>query len=326
LPQLTIKKIRIYCEEQNLTIPYTLSFGTISKIDSVRVELAFSNGITKTAETVPLPGYSNETKESILQYLNGIITFIINKDIEKARSFIEKDLPKNPFACSPVLTAIDLLDYSFPVITTGINYVIPASSSNLVELKENIEYLRGFESGTLKIKLTGDLKQDLTCLEILSESNLTNLIIRFDANQAYCLRDAIVFYQNVALQKYIDNIDYIEQPLAYNAWKEHATLVSEFPIVKTMLDESIVTNADLFKALSIMIPFVKFKLFKQGGIKELINQIKIAAENGMKVVLGNGVATLLSNEIESGIYLKYPDMIFGACEANGFLKIKNNSA
>lgn len=65
------------------------------------------------------------------------------------------------------------------------------------------------------------------------------------------------------------------------------------------------------------------KLFKQGGIKEVIQQAQLCHLLGIKVVLGNGVATKLSNQIENQIYSSFP-FFYGASEANGFLKVKEN--
>ena len=87
-----------------------------------------------------------------------------------------------------------------------------------------------------------------------------------------------------------------------------------------MLDESIVTDQDIYKAKSIGIEFIKLKLFKQGGIKEVVQQAQLCKLLGIKVVLGNGVATNLSNQIENHIYSSNP-IFYGASEANGFLKI-----
>lgn len=53
---------------------------------------------------------------------------------------------------------------------------------------------------------------------------------------------------------------------------------------------------------------MKHKLFKQGGISELVNFARLANNMGMKVVLGNGVASSLSNMMEVSLQLKYPEL------------------
>ena len=317
-----IKDIRIEVKHFDLIAPYVLSFGIVSQIDSVQTEIILKNGRKTRAETVPLPGYSSETTETIVEYLNKVSGLLIDKKLPEARSIVEPDIRINSFACSPLLTAIDLFDYKIePVDNKLINFVVPAASSNLKELDEVIKKLSRQNSNTVKIKLSGNINKDIECIKHLEKTDLSTLFIRFDANKAFKYENARIFYAALSKENYVERIHYVEQPLENTAWEEHAALVNEFSSVKTMLDESIVTMEDLRKAISIKIPFVKFKLFKQGGIKELIGQIETAHKNGLKIVLGNGVATLNSNEIENVVYNRYKNIIFGASEANGFKKI-----
>ena len=106
-----------------------------------------------------------------------------------------------------------------------------------------------------------------------------------------------------------------------NAWDEYALIIRDYFNIPIMLDESIITIDDLKKASDIGVRYIKVKLFKQGGIKELINIIKSANLLGLGVVIGNGVATIISNIVEIEIYRKFQSFFFGACEANGHLKV-----
>ena len=320
-----IKDITIYCEKHELLKPYILSFDTIQALDSIRVEITLHDGDKRVAETVPLPGYSDETKESILLYLNRAIPGLAGKDLADARNIVEKDISKNPFACSPLLTAMDLFEFECKKFNPAdIEFVVPLASSNIEEMGQAIKNVSNFSSKTLKIKLSGNTETDIKCIEFLEMKDLNNFRIRFDANQAYSYKDACLFYSSVKMCKFREQVSYVEQPLGIDCWDEHEKLVKEFPDVKTMLDESVVKDSDLYRAIALRIPFVKFKLFKQGGIKELIRQIHHAFEKGIHVVLGNGVATKLSNDIENAIYLLLKEKIYGASEANGFLKLKDN--
>lgn len=317
--EIFIEKVIVRPEKHQLKKPYILSFGTISELDSIKTEIRFSNGMATCAESVPLPGYSDETRESILAYLESIIQQIINKPVEEARSLVKNDLEKNPFACSPLLTAIDLRDHPLETPDTkSIDFVVPASSADL----PGLEAILKASPKTVKIKLSGHIGTDLDCVGCLETVSPENTFIRFDANKAFSYDDARKFYTRLASSTQLPQVHYVEQPLGNDRWEEHGKLVEEFPEVKTMLDESIVTTNDLQKAISLRVPFVKFKLFKQGGIRELLEQIDLAIANGLKVVLGNGVATKMSNDIENAIYLQYAGKLFGASEANGFLKVK----
>jgi L-alanine-DL-glutamate epimerase-like enolase superfamily enzyme len=319
-----IESISIYTRKFDLKKPYVLSFDTINSIDSIQLEIVLKNGTSRIAEVVPLPGYSVETKESILNYLKPVLEKCKGRLLSEVRNQVHFDISKNSFACSVLLTCIDLFDFSYEL--TGkehIDFVVPCSSESPEEIAQMIKRTKPGQGNTFKIKLSGNINTDVTCLERLEKMDLSCVFIRFDANQGFTYENARIFYQRVSTMKDISCIHYVEQPLGNEAWEEHALLVRDFPAVATMLDESIVTIQDVRKAIAIRVPFVKFKLFKQGGIKELIELIDTSFENGLKVVLGNGVATEMSNDIENSIYLRYKNKLFGASEANGFQKIYN---
>lgn len=323
MKKIHIQGLEIESKKHKLIKPYVLSFGTISELESIVVKVKLSNGSFTTGEAVPLKGYSEETGGSIKEYLGRIKNTLIGKEINEAREFVEKDISKNPFACSPILTAIDLLHYEFDTCDLEkINFVIPTSSSDLEDLQKIIGQIK-HKTGTIKIKLSGKISEDIKCIDYLESQESVGWNVSFDANKAFTFKDAEVFYQRLSGSSILSKVHYVEQPLTENAWTEHEMMVNRYPLVKTMLDESIVTIDDLNKAISINIPFVKFKLFKQGGIKELVKLIEAAYTCKVKVVIGNGVATSISNSIENTIYNHFNKMIYGASEANGFLKIIN---
>ena len=76
------------------------------------------------------------------------------------------------------------------------------------------------------------------------------------------------YFSNSSL---LSNTDYIEQPLPKSDWSGTHLLSKQFEQLPIMLDEPIIDQTDLVRAKSIDVQFVKLKLFKQGGILELIN-------------------------------------------------------
>jgi len=317
-----IKSASFIQVEHKLKKPYVLSFDTLYNLVSLQVSIKLNDDTERISETVPLPGYSDETIDSVKHFFDCEIDKLTGLSLEEARMSIEKSIPVCPFACSPLLTAIDLFNFSGLVPDLhSIDFVIPGSSEDLSELKKIIENLEEKGGGTVKIKLSGNTSKDITCAEYMSSLSLKNVFIRFDANKAFNLNGAFLFYDKLKTVNYLAKVHYVEQPLSVNDWSGHQQLIDLYPTVKTMLDESIVTESDLQKAIDIKTPYVKFKLFKQGGIKELIHLSSAAHKNGIKVVIGNGVATNLSNDIENQIFLEYSHLFFGASEANGFLKI-----
>ncbi len=94
-----------------------------------------------------------------------------------------------------------------------------------------------------------------------------------------------------------------------------------FQNTEFMLDEPIVDFTSIDKARSIGVNYVKLKLYKQGGIIELIAHAEYANQNGLKVILGNGVATWPSNQVELSVYAENRSWFSGVHEANGYIKV-----
>lgn len=303
--------------KEPLKKPYKLSFGTINYFDIINVYVKIS-GDTYRGEVVPLPGYNSENVESIIGFYKNQKQNIEGQEILIARKKIKNESIENQFAKSAILSAIDLAlnkdFFSSNYSHSQIDFVAPISFETKIE---KLQLNR-----TIKIKLTGDPKFDCESLDAFFEIN-KNLVnqTRLDANQAYSFEQAVKVLSHISNAIWREKVAYLEQPLMSTNWLGTQELVKSFPQVSLMLDESVITEGDLRQCKEINIPFVKFKLYKQGGIKELESQIKLAHNLGFKIVLGNGVAGKLTNQIENNIYLNYKDWVFGASEANGFKKI-----
>nr|WP_236017306.1 enolase C-terminal domain-like protein [Roseivirga sp. E12] len=175
---------------------------------------------------------------------------------------------------------------------------------------------------TIKIKLSGDYDLDVNALNVLSRvPNHSLHRYRLDANQAYELDSAYEFFSFLRDSKLLRYVDYVEQPLGAEDWEGHEQLLKNYADIPIMLDESIVTTSEIVRAHKIGVPFVKLKLFKQGGILELLTASQLASDLNMGIVLGNGVATKISNRVEIELYHRFKELYHAPLEANGFLKI-----
>lgn len=317
-----LSAIEIQKINYKLKTPYVLSFATLESLTSLQVQLQLNTGKSTIAEVVPLFGYSDETEESIWNYLVTKRELLIDKTLDEARSIIEKDIPITPFSTSPFLTAIDLCTWQWRnQFNNKTNFVKPTSTKNIPELLKIVRHSIATKS-TVKIKLSGHYNLDSQAIRALENiAGIEEVELRLDANQGYSLSEAVKLFSYLSHSKILNAVSYIEQPLDATDWEGHRYLAANFPMVDIMLDESIVVEGDIIKAIQSGIRFIKLKLFKQGGIKELVSLAKFANERGIKVVLGNGVATYLSNEIELRIHNDYQSYFWGASEANGFLKI-----
>ena len=305
-----------------LSKPYRLSFTTLTSFVSIQVTLISDTGKSAVGEVVPLPGYSNDTEESVLAFLEPMLSKLEGLVSNEARKVFSNEIRRRAFAVSPVLTAIDLLELeNFPLNESVSDFVIPTSSASLDHLATTLDQMD--IGGTVKLKLTGDIAQDLKCLPVLVAGiERIPSRVRVDANQAYDLDQASQFLEGVKNAGLAAYFDYLEQPLGVDAWSDHQELARRYGGLGIMLDESIVDRKDVDRAAEIGISHIKLKLFKQGGIRELSFLAKYASEKGLGVILGNGVATEICNRVEIGLFVAHPDWFQSPCEANGYLKVK----
>lgn len=323
---MRIKSYSFFVDKLELSKPYQLSFVALYYFESIKVSLLFDDQSTIITEVVPLPGYNDETLASVIDFLERSRPHITGLTLEDARRFIEPYIATTPFAASPLLTAIDIKKLLFSVYPChkDLDFVLPTSTSEALDSPAT--FMRKFtHNATIKIKLSGDLREDSNVLLLLiSKSDLLrsrSIKIRLDANQAYeSLRPDCIF-DLLQDSKLSDCVEYIEQPFHAANWDKTACYVDKYSLVPIMLDESIVTQSDLQKASKLGIQFVKLKLFKQGGLVELLELANSASELSIKTVLGNGVASIVSNRLEHAVHLLNPSLFWGASEANGFQKV-----
>ncbi|CAN1209702.1 hypothetical protein TUMEXPCC7403_05720 [Tumidithrix helvetica PCC 7403] len=301
--------------------PYVLSFVTLETFNALFVHFTFDNGITRIGEVVPLLGYSSETVEDVIRSCELWLPHCIGQSIETARETIASQIVKAPCASSLILSALDPEIFDQPEkqrARSPVPLVYPTSSSDQ-NIEETIQKAIAQGYCTLKVKIGESLTQDLAVLPKLRNLVPARIRVRFDANQAYSFENAKSFLNSV--QEFLcDRTELVEQPLPAEMWDAMSALVSASP-VPLMLDESIHSFEDVTHAAQLGCQWIKLKLCKQGGISELIQMAEHAVSLGLKVVLGNGVATDVSNLVELWVYDRYRNLFSGASESNGFTKL-----
>lgn len=316
---ILIEDVQVSVIKYPLQKTYHLSFVALEEFVSIQTLFLFSNGSRIRTEVVPLLGYNEESEEKVLANIQAWSAEIKNTSVNQARSYVKEKVKEFPFSTSPLLTAIDRLDFVVHEMDhDSLEYVVPTSTGKVEEFKELLE-----TNNTIKVKLTGNVQKDIDGLESL-KMELINYPskLRFDANQAYNYDDCTRLFDFITTSGLSSKVLYIEQPLPVGKEQEVGRLRKAYPSVNIMLDESVVTIEDLALAEDNDVRYVKLKLFKQGGIKELVSIAELANEKGIGVILGNGVATAVSNYIENEIYAKHPQLFLAPLESNGFKKTK----
>ncbi len=303
--------------------PYVLSFATVKEICSIVVRLGLEDGNTGFSEAVPLPGYSEETRNSIIRDLRRTLPEIMNMETEELTAFLKEKLPRSPFAVSAVVTAKEVStgEVALPNhLEVPLLAPVSAARNPRPVLKKALAFLdQGY--GTIKLKVGRDLDADVKTIRFLLDELPDNVKIRIDANQGYTLEDARVVMQ--ALEHPKNHIvELFEQPFGTREkdWETFRQLAEETDHVPLMLDESIIQDEHVERAADVGASLVKLKLFKQPGVAGLLSLAARARELGMKVVLGNGVSTEIGNLLEGVAYVE-SGLFTGASEGNGFVKL-----
>jgi len=172
---------------------------------------------------------------------------------------------------------------------------------------------------TLKVKVGRRIEDDIAAARTLVTELPTGVVLRFDANQGYDEGEALRFLRSLDAPG-ADRVELVEQPLPVEAWTETKAITACSP-VPLMLDEAIYDETDVARAAEVGARYVKLKLVKHRGLHETLRLARAARSAGLGVVLGNGVASDVTNVAEAWICSAEAGLFAGACESVGFLRL-----
>lgn len=253
-----------------LVTPFTIATGTMTEKVFPLLRL-FSGGLEGVAEGVmdPLPDYLEETTEGAMAFLAGVILpGLIGKAFAHPRALDRHLSPwrGNRMALATVEMAFwDLWARSLGLplqtalggegdaIDVGVSLGIGPIPGTLDRIRAHLD--QGYRRIKLKIMPGHDLALVRAAREAFPEAHLT-----VDANSSYTLADTATL---AALDRF--DLDYIEQPLAWDDIADHATLQRRMA-TPICLDECLRTPAHVRKALQAdAARVVNIKVGRVGG-------------------------------------------------------------
>lgn len=297
--------------------PYHLSLGSLEAFDTILVRVQ-ADGQEGFGEATDCPGYYVQGLEDAWRFVRALAPGLPGQDPVRAlrRMFDEK--LSSSFAATPLLTALEGLispferQYPGPARIPLLGIVQGETRAEIVaEIQEILE--NGYQ--TLKLKVGFSVIEDLERVRLVQSQLKPGIRVRIDANQGYDFAQARRFLEGLEPE----GIELLEQPLKPGQWDDMTRLAAMTP-VPLMLDEAIVEEEDLDRTIEKgCAKAVKLKLMKCGSFAHLERLIEKASEAGLKVILGNGVATdvgcLHEAQVAAGLGLNVH-----AGEMNGFLK------
>lgn len=302
-----------------LEVPYENAIERLVAFDVLLVRFTDEDGHTGWGEACPVRGYSPESPEEAWSILGDRLPQLYGTTPQEVAGQIEGIVHEFPFVAAAVAEAAEDLADDVALRLANTATLQLAGTVNTLDVELASDYaLSLVEKGyrTLKTKVGYDPLVDARRITAIAEAVAGRALIRVDANQGYDVASAITFAQGVPK----DAIEVFEQPVSANDWQAMQE-VAERAGLAVMLDEAIYGEADIHRAAAMSgVTAVKLKLSKCGGARGLSRQISLARSLGLRVVVGNGVASDLGCLHEAVACVNAG--LDTAGEMNGFLKTK----
>lgn len=252
-------------------------------------------------ETAPLPGINMETLEEAkkqllslkssflnqslpehLEKLNGKFSTWLGLNLKPSVQFGFETAVLNLLAGSKNLPLYRLLTNAFRDHIRVHGLLHGSKTEVIAQAREMVG--QGFHE--LKLKVGGDLREDIEKVQALSAATQETALLHLDANQAWNLNEAVTFGNEVGLAA----VDYIEEP-----FKDIEQIPAFFmqTTIPVALDESLrkVTIEDIRSLDGVDILILKPTLL--GGIEKTYKL--------MEETKRLGIVSLISSSYESGV-------------------------
>lgn len=312
----TITGVAAYKIRLPLKRPYHLSLITLDAFDSVIARVVTRDG-EGYGETTDVPGYFTQNLDDAWTLTcrhGGRLTGL--SPAEALERIVDKE-DHLGFAATPLVTALESLGDTGEETTTPLRVPLlgVVQGESLEEIADDAARLMDDGYRTLKFKVGFSVPEDLERVRHLQRQIRPGVAIRIDANQGYTYAQSVDFLKGLDPQ----GIELLEQPMGMDAWDEMIRL-QEISPVPLMLDEAITGEEELDRTIETgCAGVVKFKLMKCGSFRHLEGLIKKSLDAGLKVILGNGVATDIGCFHEAQV-ARRTGLTLHAGEMNGFLK------
>jgi L-Ala-D/L-Glu epimerase len=158
----------------------------------------------------------------------------------------------------------------------------------------------------IKVKLGKKGAEDVERIRQIREAIGPDIILRIDANQGWDFDTALITLQ--ALEPY--NIEFCEQPIPYQYDHLLPSLRQQSPIA-IMADESVFDHHDAIRLIEAgACDYINIKFAKSGGILEARKIADVAAERGIRCMLGGMLESRLALTAKVHFAMSHPNIHF----------------
>lgn len=184
------------------------------------------------------------------------------------------------------------------------------------EMAANAEKLVGQGYRYLKIKVHGDVQEDVACVAAIRERVGDGVHLTIDANQSYSVKNAIIAINR--MQAY--NIDLVEQPVPVADF-EGLSLVTRTVPVTVEADEAAGSLADVYQLVARRaVDAVSLKIPKLGGFRNTMAAARLCEQGGIAYRLGAAIGPRLLAAHALHLACALPGATY-ACELGEFARL-----
>ena len=311
---LIIENLDIRPLNVELTDTFTISQGSVPKVQSLLVALTLDNGVTGYGEITPFPELAGENIEACTVKFKEVSTSLINKSLNNIRALsqmLEEALPTSPSVkCGIEISMLDALTRSLEIplwsYFGGLNQEILQTDITIpiLSIERSMELAEKWynkEFRTLKIKIGSDHQKEIDLITKIN-TQFEGLQFIIDANQALDENQALEFTREL-LAKNCDII-LLEQPL--NRY-DHIGMGRLKKLLKVPIaaDESVFSKKDLQQVLKYnSADAVNLKIMKTGVFNSL-DIASTALSHGLDLMIGGMIETRIAMGCSVSIAMGY---------------------
>ena len=308
---MRIARIECWKERIALTRPYSIARRSVGTVDLFFVRLEADDGTRGYGSASPAPDITNESAEACGQALSeDALQGLVGRDARALGARLDEaerlmsglpaagaalDMALHDLYCRSLgLALVDFLGAAHEALPTSITIGIKGLDVTLAEAEEYLG--RGFRH--LKVKLGGEIEEDLERVHKLRERYGHRVAIRVDANESYDLTST----RRLLKEAMALGVELVEQPLPRGREAE----LAELPLEQRRLialDESVHGPVDASRHLDLGVGVFVVKLMKCGGIRPACELADIASAGGIRLMWGCMDESVLS--LAAALHLAY---------------------
>jgi L-Ala-D/L-Glu epimerase len=292
---MRIRRVEAWPVSMPLTIPYTITYETVTHVTNVFLRIETSTGVVGLGCAAPDEPVTHETADSVRKAFHDTVApMLMGADPLRPAKLIHRLLAYVVDQPS-VLAAVDMALHDILGKVSGLpvwrilggyrDRIATSVTIGILPLAETVEQARarakqGFRS--LKIKGGLNLDADIERMVRVREAIGPRIELRFDANQGYTVEQSMIFVERTRSAK----LALLEQPTP-KGQPDLLGRVTSHVSIPVMADESLVDLRDAFRiAKRDLADMVNIKLMKVGGISEALQVNALARAANLHVMVG----------------------------------------